>query len=76
MVDLMSLDPKNSGSHRVWIPKPAQALLGDGATGFVFAGARGRAIHKLDDAMRTISAKLGVDKVTPHDLRRTHGQKL
>jgi integrase len=67
---------KNSGSHRVWIPKPAQALLGDGATGFVFAGARGRAIHKLDDAMRTISAKLGVDKVTPHDLRRTHGQKL
>ena len=68
---------KNAASHRVWLPKPAQELLaglGDGresATGFVFAGARGRAVHKLDAAMRDICAKLGADRATPHDLRRT-----
>ena len=51
---------KNGESHRVWLPKPAQALieeLGDGATtGFVFAGPRGRPVHGLDAAMRGLHA--------------------
>jgi integrase len=67
---------KNGQAHRVWLSKPVQELLaglGDdkSATGFVFAGARSRAIHGLDGAMRGICAKLGVERATPHDLRRT-----
>ena len=67
---------KNKASHRVWIPKPALALLGDGSAGFVFAGPRGGPVNRVDDAMRTISEKLGGEKVTPHDLRRTHGSTI
>jgi integrase len=46
---------KNAASHRVWLPQPAQALLGDGEDrGFVFAGARGGAVSGFDDSMRAI----------------------
>jgi integrase len=65
---------KNAQAHRVWLPAPVQALLaemGDAATGFVFAGPRGRAVRGLDEAMRSICTKLGVERATPHDLRRT-----
>jgi integrase len=67
---------KNAATHRVWLPAPAQALLaeladGDTATGFVFAGPRGRAVHGLDAAMRAACSKLGTERATPHDLRRT-----
>ena len=71
---------KNGESHRVWLPKPVQdiiAELSDGATtGFVFAGPRGRPVHGLDAAMRAICKKLGVERATPHDLRRTHGTTI
>ena len=44
------------------------------ATGFVFAGARGRPVDRGSmRAMRDICKKLGVERATPHDLRRTHG---
>jgi integrase len=65
---------KNAQAHRVWLPASVQALLaemGDAATGFVFAGPRGRAVRGLDEAMRSICTKLGVERATPHDLRRT-----
>ena len=66
---------KNGESHRVWLPAAARELLvdlaDDASTGFVFAGSRGRAVAKLDEAMRTICAKLGAERATPHDLRRT-----
>jgi integrase len=66
---------KNGESHRVWLPAAARELLvdlaDDASTGFVFAGLRGRAVAKLDEAMRTICAKLGAERATPHDLRRT-----
>lgn len=73
---------KNSMSHRVWLSEPVRDLLagledGQGAdTGFVFAAdARGqRPVSGLDEAMRRICQGLGLEpKVTPHDLRRTHG---
>lgn len=70
---------KNGETHRVWLPAAAQELIAkmsDGevvSTGFVFAGPRGRAVDNLDAAMRAICADLGVEKATPHDLRRTHG---
>jgi integrase len=72
---------KNGESHRVWLPTAAQALLDElddsATTGFVFPAARGRrAIWGLDGAMRAICAKLGVERATPHDLRRTHGSTV
>ena len=49
----------------------------DETTGFVFAGERGKPIVNLDGAMRDICSSLGIeDKVTPHDLRRTHGSTI
>jgi integrase len=67
---------KNAQAHRVWLSAPAQALIAQLAeekagNGFVFAGARGGFVHGLDTAMRTACSKLGVERATPHDLRRT-----
>jgi integrase len=66
---------KNGDAHRVWLPAPVQALLAEmDGPGLVFAGPRGKAVGKLDDAMRAICTELGIaEKATPHDLRRTHG---
>ena len=63
---------KNGASHRVWLPRPVCDLIAsDETTGFVFSGTR------LDGVMRDICKKLGVnEKVTPHDLRRTHGTTI
>ena len=41
------------------------------ASGFVFESERGRPAGRLDKPMRMLTAKLGIDAVTPHDLRRT-----
>jgi integrase len=71
---------KNGQTHRVWLPKPVQTLLAEldsDGKGFVLAGPRGGAIDRLDLVMRAICANLGIDdKVTPHDLRRTHGTRI
>jgi integrase len=70
---------KNAATHRVWLPKPVQAIiaeLGDATTGFVFANERGRPVGNLDGAMRIACAKLGAERATPHDLRRTHGSTI
>jgi len=67
---------KNDQNHRVWLAEPVQTLLSvmDGV-GFAFPYAR-----SLDDKMRTtmrgICKKLGVERATPHDLRRTHGTMI
>jgi len=62
---------KNGQGHRVWLPTQAQALLGTGGSGFVF-----RQRSNLDVAMRAICTKLGVERATPHDLRRSHGSTI
>ena len=70
---------KNHQSHRVWLPEAVQALiaeLGGGSTGYVFSGGRGKPIGNLDQIMRAICSKLGVARMTPHDLRRTHGTTI
>jgi integrase len=70
---------KNGQSHRVWLPKPAQDLIAGGANnalGSVFASPRGGPVAKLDNAMRDICKKLGIERATPHDLRRTHGSTV
>jgi integrase len=69
---------KNGQSHRIWIPKAAWTVIDelavdDTSAGFVF----GRAVKGLDRAMREICSTLAItDKVTPHDLRRTHGSTI
>ena len=69
---------KNKQSHRVWIPHHVQLLLADAPTdGFLLPGRGGRAITSLDDVMRSICKELRItDKITPHDLRRTHGSTI
>jgi integrase len=72
---------KNAQSHRVWLSAPVRAVLAElidegDTTGFVFAGPRGKAVKGLPAAMRAIYAKLGVERATPHDLRRTHGSTV
>jgi integrase len=65
---------KNGQSHHILLAKSVWPLLGssDATIGYVFAGSRGKAaVQRLDRAMREISNKLGGEKVTPHDLRRT-----
>jgi integrase len=75
------LGTKNGQSHRVWLPKPvrdslAEVIADDRMMGFVFAGPRGAAVSSLDGAMRAICSKLGIERATPHDLRRTHGTTI
>jgi integrase len=53
---------KNARSHRVWLSAPVQELLPD---------LLAKRYRWLDRAMREICAELGVEKATPHDLRRT-----
>jgi integrase len=68
---------KNGESHRLWIPGPALALVGnDREPGYVFAGLRGGPVTGLDGAMRDVCRALDVDRATPHDLRRTHGSTI
>jgi integrase len=64
---------KNAQTHRVWLPKPAQAILDElDGEGLLFAGARG-AVIQLAMPMQKICKALDVPGATPHDLRRTHG---
>ena len=70
---------KNGATHRVWLPTAAQTLLTEqDGSGLVFEGARGKAIdaNKLAQAMKNACARLGVERATPHDLRRTHGTTI
>jgi integrase len=73
---------KNSLTHRVWLPQALRDIIaelgnGEEPTGFVFSGDGRRATKELDGAMRDVCRRLGIaEKVTPHDLRRTHGSTI
>jgi integrase len=73
---------KNGQTHRVWLPEAVRAIVADvddgDAAGFVFTvGSQGNPVGQLDQAMRDVCAELKVeDRVTPHDLRRTHGSTI
>ena len=63
---------KNGQSHRVWLVKPVQELLAElDDDGQLFPR-----LGKLDEAMRDICTELGVERATPHDLRRSHGTTI
>ena len=72
---------KNGKSHRVFLSAPARAVIdeisvGDQKTGFVFANSRGRPHGKLAPFMRQVCETLGIERATPHDLRRTFGSTV
>jgi integrase len=61
----------------VWLPSAAQTLLQQmDPTRIVFSGPHGNPIRSLDKAMRSICQDFGVERETPHDLRRTHGTTI
>ena len=69
---------KNGESHRVWLPKVAQACWpnwdGEPAASCSPARAAVRSTASTGDARGL--RKLGVERATPHDLRRTHGSTI
>jgi integrase len=75
---------KNGENHRVYLPKAALEVMGElRRDGFLFRAPRAangpQALNenRLSNAMRSLCQKLGIaDKVTPHDLRRTHGTRI
>ena len=57
----------------------AKALLAElegESIGYVFATVNGNALSGLDIAMRNICRKLGIERITPHDLRRSFGSTV
>jgi integrase len=65
---------KNGHTHRIWLPKPAQALLaGLPEMGPLFVGTGG---SHLIPAAAMRAACSGFERATPHDLRRTHGTTI
>jgi integrase len=44
--------------------------------GYVFGDGAGGPVGRLDDAMRRIIKETGIERATPHDLRRTHGTTI
>jgi integrase len=68
---------KNSKSNRVWLSEPAQDIVRQmDETGLVFKNTRGGPVAGMDTTMRAICKKLGVERATPHDLRRTAGSTI
>jgi integrase len=58
---------KNAASHRVWLSKPVQEIV-SGRQEAIFPDITGQL---LATKMREICKRLGVERATPHDLRRT-----
>jgi integrase len=74
---------KNGQTHKVWLPQVVQEIIAELSDdedvrhlpGFVFSTGR-KAVAGLDAAMRDVCQRLGVERATPHDLRRTHGTTI
>src|SRR5262249_40743329 len=57
---------KNKRTHRVWLPQPAVQQV-ESVLNFP-------SVPQLAATMRAVCAQFGItNKITPHDLRRTHG---
>lgn len=78
---------KNGHTHRVWLSAPTLAIIeeieeerqpGDPSP-YVIKGQGTRPMIGFDKAMHKVCATLEIqlpDKITPHDLRRTHGTTI
>jgi integrase len=61
---------KNAATHRVWLPMSVQQIIAEmNTTGRVFEVTT----NQLAKTMRAICKRLKVARLTPHDLRRSHG---
>ena len=81
VLDLGWPGTKNKASHRVWLAEEVRAIVDQFCTagpnsGFVFATARGKPISGLERPMRLICKTMGLERATPHDLRRTFGSTV
>jgi integrase len=66
---------KTKSAHRLWIPPEVWDIIDafpKTNNGFVF----GKAAGGLAGAMQLICERHGVERATPHDLRRTHGTAI
>jgi integrase len=66
---------KNAQTHRIWLPEAVRDIIagldyGD-SDGFVFGPTL-----DVTAPMRAICRQLNVQRITPHDLRRTHGSSV
>ncbi len=65
---------KNGQSHKVFLPAPVQQIVADmNATGRVFGEL---STNKMQTTISKICKRLKVARLTPHDLRRTHGTTI
>src|SRR5262249_41438939 len=70
---------KSGREHRVWLPQPARDIISmmeanrHHGVDFIFTADGRRAISNLDGAMREVCKALNAQRLTPHNLRRTHG---
>jgi integrase len=70
---------KNGQTHRVWLPQAVQGIITELSvenSGYVFSNDGRHPIKRLSQAMQSICKQLGVERATPHDLRRTHGSTI
>jgi integrase len=72
---------KNACTHYIFLAPAVRDIIAgldndNNNIGFVFATARGKAVSGLAAAMSSICTRLGVERATPHDLRRTHGTQI
>jgi integrase len=73
---------KNGCDHLVWLPSGVMELVEGCAndyrsnTGLVFSPRPDLLGKKMAAAMAKICKQLGVERATPHDLRRTHGTTI
>jgi integrase len=63
---------KNGRSHRVWLSQVVQDLIRARNDGFVF----GTRVQGIDRTMQRICTRIGCERATPHDLRRTFGSTV
>jgi integrase len=73
--ELNWLGTKNACNHSVWLPKPVLDLIGNDSD-LVFGDRPNLTGRAMQSAMTKICAELGVERATPHDLRRTHGSTI
>lgn len=78
---------KNEHDHRVWLSNPALAIIDEieeerqtgSALPYVIEGQGSQPMKGFDKPMQHVCQALEIekpDKVTPHDLRRTHGTTI
>ena len=67
---------KTKTNHRVWLPMVVQRQLSQMGQSQVFSDDPPKLLKSMRAAMSKMCKALGVERATPHDLRRTHGSTI